>query len=276
MSKALLFAAILLYVPVAARAEDLLLNGQVRDSLTRIPIRQVQVTLVGNGARSPVLTDDNGLFVVSLPGAQVGDLVRLRMEKTGYSEFDQHVTISRITLNLELVPKKNNAPPQIVGTDTMPLDQRPWVSITDPPKLEVVVEHPVIARVPLKNTGNTPALNIHTQVFLLAFPNSYSDQQIRMAFDRQRNVSEFKLDGDLPPTGTRITEVHSLEPLTVDLRSAFHKGVALLFLSEVLKYDDIKGKHHTTRACFHVMAAPTDPDNVKGFFAYCPFGNDMN
>ncbi len=156
------------------------------------------------------------------------------------------------------------------------LDERAWISVTEPPRLGVKVGTPIVAVLTLKNTGKTPALNMETQVFMTTLSGNTSDSDAERQVNIRRVQEPFVPDGDLPPEGLKLTKAHNLEALTDEQRAAVHSGALLLYLSEVNQYVDIFGKPHTTKSCFKVISGPNDLPEDRGLFEYASFGNDMN
>ena len=116
-------------------------------------------------------------------------------------------------------------------------DQRPWVGATDIEVISESLDEPggYRVRVLWKNSGKTPALNLRGEVGLGVEPGIY--------------VMTTRSVGNLFP-GASLT---SFASIVIESSSArqIEGGVALLYLSGIVLYDDVfGGKDHHTEATF--------------------------
>jgi hypothetical protein len=80
------------------------LSGVVTDAKTHAPIGHAEVTAVGGSANSDV-TDSDGKFVLRLTATvKPGDIVELRVRKSGYATYDRKVPVGGLALTIELQP----------------------------------------------------------------------------------------------------------------------------------------------------------------------------
>jgi hypothetical protein len=84
-----------LAAPQATALPDALtLSGVVTDARSHVPIAQAMVSVVGGRAIHDEVADVNGIFVLTLlETVKPGDIIRLRVQKTGYETYDENVTV---------------------------------------------------------------------------------------------------------------------------------------------------------------------------------------
>ena len=91
--------------------QGLTLSGVVSNSRSRVHIEGASVSVVGNLAKHDAVTDVDGIFVVAFADTvKRGDVVRIRIQKTGYASYDKQVSVvPELVLQISLVPSD---PPQ--------------------------------------------------------------------------------------------------------------------------------------------------------------------
>jgi HEAT repeat protein len=111
--------ALCVAVSLPAQDKSTKLRGTVQDSDTRKPIGGATVSAVGDAVRASQVTDDNGFFQLVTAGIGPGELVRLRVEKTGYAVYDSQVIASE-ELPLQLSLKRLYVPPHVTPRPPAP------------------------------------------------------------------------------------------------------------------------------------------------------------
>lgn len=93
------------------------MSGFVFDNKSHLPVHDATVTVVGNKA-NPESTDIEGKFILHFSGGtREGDVVRIRVEKTGYKVYDNNKPVSTtMPLQIPLEP----VAPQSKGRSTSP------------------------------------------------------------------------------------------------------------------------------------------------------------
>jgi TonB-linked SusC/RagA family outer membrane protein len=90
-------AAIAMLMPTDLLAQDRQVTGRVTRAGTGQPVPAAEVSVVGSG-RTPILTSDNGQFIITVP---TGD-VRLQVRAFGFTRADVPVPASQSTVVVEL------------------------------------------------------------------------------------------------------------------------------------------------------------------------------
>jgi hypothetical protein len=105
-NKLLLSVLLALGLSGAAQVNSLTMSGIVTDNQSRRPIEGAKVVVVGNKAKSDTTTDSEGSFVLNLAqGVREGNLVRIRVEKSGYRPYEKLISVSSaIIARIALVP----------------------------------------------------------------------------------------------------------------------------------------------------------------------------
>jgi hypothetical protein len=95
------------FLDMQVHAENLTLSGIVTDQMSRLPVAQANVSLVGGLAAHDVFTDAKGQFILTLvKDIRNGAIVRVRVRKDGYVIYDQQVPVAKeLPLLITLVPQ---------------------------------------------------------------------------------------------------------------------------------------------------------------------------
>jgi tetratricopeptide (TPR) repeat protein len=98
-----------------AQQAGLRLSGIVTDARTHTAIAGARISAVGGTASHSAVSDAKGTFILLLAGGiKLGDTVRIRIEKPGYTAYDEHVTVSAdLPLQIELSPSRSDRAPQL-------------------------------------------------------------------------------------------------------------------------------------------------------------------
>ncbi|HET6930159.1 MAG TPA: carboxypeptidase regulatory-like domain-containing protein [Candidatus Acidoferrum sp.] len=111
----------------AQELHRLKISGVVTDADSHKPLPGVSVTVVGDRAAAPTITDDNGLFILELANTvKAGSDVWVKFEKQGYESRNEHLSASSevprtFTLQAKIKQKgKPKSPARDPETRTQP------------------------------------------------------------------------------------------------------------------------------------------------------------
>ncbi len=154
---------LLLGLGLSAQTKTTRIRGTVEDAVTRKPIAGATVSTSGDTAQESEITDDNGFFRLVIEGTAPGDLVRIRVVKTGYTVYDRQIISSEeIPITVELRPAR--------------IGSRTWKppSVTATPHKPLVSSDPVTARyIEEMTTQNNPI--VRTNALKVIFQHAAND-----------------------------------------------------------------------------------------------------
>lgn len=106
--------------PPPPKPVTVIYRGRLMDDRTQAPLRNLKVSIDANPAPILVYTDDQGIFVATLPAENMNDDVRIRINVEGYEPVDRTVIPNdkRIEeFRLHRLAKVEPHPPPVAGND---------------------------------------------------------------------------------------------------------------------------------------------------------------
>jgi len=107
-----LVVAMTLLTPQLGAFQQVKLRGTVRDQTSHKAIPRAAVTASGNQSKQDEVTDDQGFFRLVLEGIAPGALVRIRVQKEGYTPYDRNMAVSEeIPIEILMSPAPTHVAP---------------------------------------------------------------------------------------------------------------------------------------------------------------------
>lgn len=142
--------------------------------------------------------------------------------------------------------------------DTVQLEQRAWVGITQIECPPIQVNKPTDFTISMRNTGNTPANAFKVGFVAAVRPPDYNIYELVMG--RKENVSDDLLpEKNIPPScGIDFHQIQSAEGLDENRLSQVMNGTEVIYVFGEVVYEDAFGKRRMTTYCYVVNPSKTD------------------
>jgi hypothetical protein len=203
------------------------LSGTVSDANTHTPVTQANVSLVGGQATHDDTTDAKGNFILHLVSTvQRGDIVWLRVQKTGYDVYNEKVPVAaELPRPIQLVPSKpsrsnSGQSPNAESTAS----KKPPNEISDSTSSSDTIAVEVRRKVPVVEFSFTTSGEKRQRVPLSVLP------QVLQIEPKPTLVKDEDLPKDVPVAGGTITVLR------------FGEGHMLLDTRDVPKGTTIRGQ----------------------------------
>ncbi|AYL94156.1 carboxypeptidase-like regulatory domain-containing protein [Mucilaginibacter celer] len=99
-------ALVMILFSLTSKAQQISITGQIYDN-KKEPVKLATIDIVGINANGT--SDDRGVFLILLPASlKRGDVVILRVSKSGYQTYTKQVSVSYLSIPIELNKLKNS------------------------------------------------------------------------------------------------------------------------------------------------------------------------